>query len=283
MDWKFREFNEVSPLSNQAPLVSVVMPVFRPHLGYLEEAVDSILRQTMDDWELIVVEDPSDRVGGPVFQARGDSRIRYLINAARIGLARQHNLAVANSRGTFIARFDCDDICEPNRLAKQVAYLRDHSDIDVIASQLTIIDGKGAQIGVRNYPLHHDDIVRAMHRYNPISGSNALFKRTVVEEIGGWRENVHRPAQDYEWYSRAATRGFRFATHPEALVRYRRHAEQIKSKRLRGTILTTLEVKRKYWVRSMDAGSLCLFAVEWLSLLMPARLVLWILRATRYK
>jgi glycosyltransferase involved in cell wall biosynthesis len=263
--------------------VSVVMPVYRPDPEFFAEAIDSVLAQTLQDLELVIVEDPSDRTGREVVEQRRDPRIRYILNEQRTGLARQHNRAVAEARGRFIARFDADDICEPDRLEKQVACLEAHPEISVVASQLRIIDDTGSIIGQRHYPLAHDDIVRAMRRYNPISGSNAMFRSDVPSEVGGWREGVDRPAQDYEWYSRVAARGFRFAILPDYLIRYRRHGSQIKQKKLRGTILTTLEVKRRYWLRSMDPVSLMQFSCEALMLILPGALVLWLFKKVRYE
>jgi len=269
-------------MDGRTPRVSVVMPVYRPRPDYFKEAVDSVLSQTYEDWELVIVEDPSDRSGREVIEQRGDPRIRYLPGSVRTGLPRQHNRAVAASRGEYIARFDADDVCATDRLEKQVKFLDDHPEVDVIASQLRIIDDAGAAIGVRHYPLEHEAIVAAMRRYNPISGSNAMFRRRVATKVGGWREDIDLPAQDYEWYSRVASRGFRFATHPEYLVAYRRHGEQIKHKKLRGTILTTLDVKRRYWLRSMDPVSLMLFCGEAVLLALPAPAVLWLLGKVRY-
>jgi glycosyltransferase involved in cell wall biosynthesis len=269
-------------VNQRSPLVSVVMPVFRPNPRHLAESVDSVLAQSFADWELVIVEDPSDRTGRAVLAERNDPRIRYLCNPERTGLARQHNRAVAEARGALIARFDADDVCEPDRLEKQVAYLAQRPDVHVLASQLRIIDGEGAVVGSRYYPTEHAEIVRAMHSYNPISGSNVMFRREVVDRIGGWREDVDRPAQDYEWYSRAAVHGFHFAVHADRLVRYRRHAEQIKSRKLRGTILTTLEVKRKYWLRSMGPAAMMRLGGEAMLLVLPAGVVLWLLRLLSY-
>ncbi len=259
------------------------MPVYRPNPQYLAEAVDSVLAQTLCDWELIIVEDPSDQTSRAILEQRRDPRIRYLLNSERTGLARQHNRAVAEARAPLIARFDADDICEPDRLQKQAAFLDSHPEVDVVASQLRIIDAAGTTIGTRTYPQEHAAILRAMRRYNPISGSNVMFRSKVAAEVGGWREGVDRPGQDYEWYSRVAARGCRFAVLPDYLVRYRRHGEQIKQRKLRGTLLTSLEVKRRYWLASMDPISMLVFAGEAVMLAMPGRFVLWVLKAVRYK
>jgi glycosyltransferase involved in cell wall biosynthesis len=266
-----------------SPKVSVVMPVYRPVPAYLERAVTSVIDQTLTDWELVIVEDPSDRTGAQVIEAIRDPRIRYHLNSERTGLARQHNHAVAMSQGLYIARFDADDICDPRRLAMQAGFLDRHPETSVVASQLTIIDSDGVEIGLRDYPKEHAAIVEAMHRYNPISGSNAMFRRALHDEIGGWREGVDRPAQDYEWYSRAASRGYRFAILPDRLVCYRRHDEQIKHQKLRGTLITTLEVKRTYWLNTMDLVSKGIFLAESAMLVLPPSLVLWLFQRVRYR
>jgi hypothetical protein len=110
-----------------------------------------------------------------------------------------------------------------------------------------------------------------------------MFRRHVVTAVGGWREGVERPAQDYEWYSRVAVHGFRFATHPGYLVRYRLHPGQIKQTKLRGTLLTTLEVKRRYWLRSMGPRSILQLIGECVLLVVPPAIVLWVFRRISYR
>lgn len=267
----------------KSPTVSVVLPVYRPHPEFFAQAIDSVIAQTYEDWELVIVEDPSEHLGREIIEKRADPRIRYILNPVRTALARQHNRAVSEARGQLIARFDADDLCEPDRLEKQVTFLASHPEVDVVASQMRIIDASGLPIGVTRYPCDHAAILRAMRRYNPISGSNVMFRRRVVDQVGGWRETSIRPAQDYEWYSRVLSRGFRFAVHPDCLVKYRRHDGQIKRTKLRGTILTTLEVKARYWLSSMDPWSLLLFVAEGLLLVLPPTVVLWLLRRVRYR
>jgi len=267
-----------------APLVSVVMPLRLPDERFFPAAVQSILGQTLTDLELIVVEDPSPRSGRSMLgELAGDPRLRYIENDRPTSLPRQHNRAVAEARGELIARFDADDISEPDRLARQAEFLNQHPDVDVVASFIRIIDDTDRQVGLRTYPTDHAAIVRAMHRYNPISGSNAMFRRRVVEAVGGWREDSDLPAQDYEWYSRVARAGFRFAIIPEPLIRYRVHSAQIKSTKLRGTLRTTLEVKRRFWVADMDLPSKIRMALENVLLLAPPSLVGWLFKVIHYR
>lgn len=265
-----------------APLVSVVVPVFQPHPVFFRQAIDSILHQSFRDLELIVVEDPSSSSGQAMLAGIDDPRLRYIVNEERTSLPRQHNRGLAEAKGQFISRFDADDVCEPNRIETELAFLRDHPEVDVVASALTIIDAHANVVGHRRYPTEHDEIVAAMRRYNPIANSSVMFRREVYERFGGWRDS-ELPAQDYEWYSRLAAGGARFANLPTPLVRYRLHGGSIKSSKLRGTILTTLEVKNMYWKRDMDLQSRALMLVERTLLYLPASLVLWLFTLLRYR
>jgi glycosyltransferase involved in cell wall biosynthesis len=264
------------------PTVSVVVPVFNPHPVYFRQAIDSVLSQSFTDFEVIVVEDPSGSSGQAVLSGIADPRLHYILNDQRTSLPRQHNRGLALARGRFICRFDADDVCEPNRLEQELAFLQAHPDIDVVGSCLTIIDQHGAVVGARRYPLDHDDILRTIRRFNPIANSTVMFRREVYERFGGWRDS-ELPAQDYEWYSRLAAGGARFANLATPLVRYRLHGGSIKSSQLRGTLQTTLDVKRTYWRQQMDWPSRALMLIERVLLHLPAALVLRLFTAIRYR
>lgn len=134
------------------PIVSVLMPVYRTEPRYVRQAVESVLAQDFDAWELVVVEDPSDRMAQGVINDYQDSRIRYYPNAQRTSLIAQRNKTIKLSRGEFLAMLDSDDISDPQRLSKQLAYLEQHPDLGVLGSQLAIIDDQGIEIAQRRYP-----------------------------------------------------------------------------------------------------------------------------------
>lgn len=263
------------------PLVSVVVPVFEPHPVFFRQAIDSVLAQSFTDFELIIVEDPSPSSGPALLTGIDDPRLMHLVNDARTGLPQQHNRALAAARGRFICRFDGDDLCEPTRLERELAFLEAHPEIAVVGSWLTVIDENGAVVGTRRYPTDHASIVAAMRRFNPIANSSVMFRREVYERFGGWRDSA-LPAQDYEWYSRLAAGGARFANLEEPVVRYRLHGGSIKSSQLRGTILTTIDVKRTYWLPQMDVASRAMLLLEQALLYLPSWLVLKLFIAIRY-
>jgi glycosyltransferase involved in cell wall biosynthesis len=166
------------------PLVSIVMPVFDPHPVYFRQAIESVLAQTFTDFELIIVEDPSAASGRPVLEAFADPRVRYFANDTRTSLPRQHNRALAEARGRFICRFDADDICEPERVQREVEFLHAHPDVDVVGTALTVIDDHSRVIGHRDYPTTHAGILAAMRRFNPIANSSVMYRREVYERFG---------------------------------------------------------------------------------------------------
>lgn len=263
------------------PLVSIVVPVFEPHPVFFRESIDSLLAQSCADIEVIIVEDPSSISGRDLLAGVHDRRIVHVVNSERTSLSRQHNHALSLARGRFLCRFDADDICEPDRVERELDFLRTHPDVDVVGSCLTIIDEDARIIGERRYPTEHGAIVAALRRYNPIANSTVMFRRDVYERFGGWRDAA-LPAQDYEWYSRLGAGGVRFANLPEPLVKYRIHGGSIKSSKLHDTIRTTIEVKQMYWTRDMDLVSRGVMTAEQLLLWLPAPLVLKLFMAVRY-
>jgi glycosyltransferase involved in cell wall biosynthesis len=261
------------------PLVSVIMPVYDPHPVYFRQAVDSILRQTLSDLELLIVEDASPRSAADLLAGRNDPRIRHLLRQEKGTLVDSLNWGLAEARAGLVARADADDICEPDRLEKQVAYLRDHPEIDVLGSQLTMIDGDGQLRGSRKYPLQHEAILQGLARFNALAHPSVLFKLQPVRAAGGYRPFF---TEDYELWSRLVRQQVRFANHPEPLVRYRVIPEGMRSAKVRDTIRGTLEVKRLYWSDRMGFGGRLRMWAERALLWLPPRLVLSLFLKTQF-
>lgn len=264
------------------PLVSVVMTVLNPHPSFFPAAVGSVLSQTLKDWELIIVEDPATRSGVPLLSGQRDPRIRHIVNPQRTSLVRQKNQGLDVARGEFVAMLDADDIAEPVRLARQVRFLQENPDVGVVGSQIGVIDTKGQVRGYRRFPTGHDDIVRAMRRIVPLSHPSTMVRREILVRAGGYRYEDQPAVEDYELWSRLVRLGVRFANHPETLLRYRIHPEQLKVTRLRETILGVLHVKELYWRGEMDWPDRLRMEIERLMLWLPRRVVLQLLMWTQY-
>jgi glycosyltransferase involved in cell wall biosynthesis len=128
------------------PVVSVIMSM-RDSASTVEAAVRSVLRQTLADWELIVIDNGSSDQSGAIVAGFNDPRIRLVREATTSILAVRLNQAVALSRGEFIARMDADDICFPERLARQVARLREDPELDLIGCSAVVFTSAGELVG----------------------------------------------------------------------------------------------------------------------------------------
>lgn len=146
---------------------------------------------------------------------------------------------------------DADDVSAPERISKQMDYLRRHADVGVLGTQIDVIDADSQLIGHRRFPLLHDAILRALPRVVPLSQPSVMFRRELFKMRGGYQDAGYAAAEDYELWSRWIQQGVRFANHPETLLSYRLHASQTKFKYLRETIVADLRVKEKYWAASM--------------------------------
>ena len=272
-----------STFGESRPLVSVVMTVLNPHPVYFQQAVQSILFQEFSDFELIIVEDPSPRSGKVILQALTDPRIRYVENARKTSLVDQKNQGIAQASGEYVAYLDADDIAEPTRLAKQVGFLQSHREIDVLGSQINLIDDTGAIFGYRSFPLSHDDIVTAMRRYVPLSHPSLMIRRDVLVRNGGYQLRGYAAPEDYELWSRLVLAGATFANHPEALIRYRLHSGQMKMTHLRSTIEGMLHIKRLYWLDKMNWQDRLQMFGEQVLLWLPMWFVIQMLLIVRYR
>ena len=264
------------------PKVSVLMPVLNPDPCYFEQAVESILRQSMPNWELIIPEDPSPRKASDTLKKFPDARIRHILNDNRTSLVSQLNQALHLANGEYIARLDADDIAEPNRLEEQCRALDENTQLGVLGCQKTIIGSNGEVIGIRNYPLNHKDIITAICRYNPIAHPGVIMRRDLVYAVNGYSHDSRvRGAEDYDLWWRLLKTGVYFSNHPGRLIRYRIQPQQTKIQQLHQQLRATINIKRANWSSLGELDKLRFFG-ELTLLKIPASLVIKLFFATTY-
>ncbi len=209
------------------PLVSVVVPTFNEAPASLTASFDSLIAQTHANFECLVVDESSDPGLADACQAlcRRDPRFRYIRPPERVGLAASLNLGIAQAVGAYIARFDGDDLCHPERLAAQVAYLQSHSDIDLVGCALEIIDDAGEVSALRRYPAEHDAIARRMQFTSAIAHPTVVIRAAVLQAAGGYDPRF-RYAEDLELWLRLLGRGARFANLERPLLKYRQTSSE---------------------------------------------------------
>lgn len=214
------------------PRVTVLMPV---HNGaeYLRAAVESILGQTLADFEFVIVNDGSTDGAGELLgeYARGDRRV-VLIEQENRGCTQALIRGLSIARGRYVARMDGDDVSEPERLRVQWEYMEAHPECAAVGCAMRCIDGQGRVTREIVPPGDHaaieEDLLKGFGRVVPHPG--VMFRREALEAAGGYRERF-RTAQDLDVYLRLALHG-RLANVPEFLLQYRRHDEAVGVKRI---------------------------------------------------
>lgn len=211
----------MTPSGESIPRVSVLMSVYNDG-QYLRASIDSLLGQTCTDLELIIVDDASSDDTASIIaeMAATDARIVHLANARNLGLPGSLNRALDVARGPFVARHDGDDVSHPTRLAKQLAYLEQHPAVDVVGTQMVLIEADGRRYGTYSVPLHHSLIVWALLD-RPLAHATTMMRTAVLRGVGGYDPECI-DAEDVDLWTRMAP-SVRFANLPEALYDYRRH------------------------------------------------------------
>jgi glycosyltransferase involved in cell wall biosynthesis len=204
------------------PLVSVLLPV-RDGQRFLDEAVGSVLRQTLSDLELLVVDDAStDRTPQLLSEwATRDRRVRLLSDGRRRGVAGSLNVALAAADAPFVARMDADDVCHPRRLERQIALLRVRPELAGCGSAAQHIDARGRVLPalLRTVP-HHPVGVRACTALGtPLLHPTVVLRTDVLRGRGGYAEAAL--LEDLELWLRCGD--LELANLAQPLLRYRVH------------------------------------------------------------
>jgi glycosyltransferase involved in cell wall biosynthesis len=206
--------------------VSVVLPVWNGD-RFLAEAIESIRRQTLESFELLVLDDGSTDRSRAIAEehARADARVK-VIALEHGGLVRALNTGIERASAHYIARMDADDVALPARFEKQVAFLDANPRCLVVGSDMTVVDEEGEPVGVRWFPRSHPEIVQAlMNGVSPLGHPAVMMRRSAVLEAGGYRED-HFPSEDLDLWLRLCDAG-ELVNLPEQLLRYRRHTATI--------------------------------------------------------
>lgn len=201
------------------PLVTVLMPV-RDGERFLEEAVASVLAQTYESFELLIVDGGSGSATIDLLrrlEAR-DDRIRLELRDS-FGLAASLHLGCQRSRGQYIARMDADDVSEPTRLDHQVAFLERHRDVGVAGSHFLNIDETGRPLDVYRVQTSPFAAKWIMMFGTCVAHPTVMMRRPTVERVGFYDAGA-RYSEDYELWSRLV-RDTEFSNVPEVLVRRR--------------------------------------------------------------
>ena len=266
--------------------VSVLMPVYNAS-RYLREAVESVLAQSHSALELIAVDDASSDGSYELLQelAARDPRVRVFRQTHNQGIVAARNRAFreASPAAEFCAILDADDVCEPDRLALQVEFLRAHPEHVLVGGHTLIIDEASRIVGIRRYPTDYASICKTITRYNPIAQPAVMLRRSLLPSTEPY-DAAYPRCQDYALWLQLA------AAHPianldRAVLRYRVSKTQGKRTALRETLALTIELQRKWLLhpRFLNPFNIAYVAAEHALLLMPEALVLALFKRVTYQ
>ncbi len=197
------------------------MPVYNGE-RFVVEAVRSILAQTFGDFECVVVDDGStDRTAKLLAaeQAR-DSRLVVHRQPSNLGFRTALNIGCTLARGELIARMDADDISEPTRFERQVAYLQTHPDVGVVGSAVQFIDDRSVRGRVKRYPPGSGLAAWSMLFFNSLGHPSVMIRRGLLEAAGWYPAGCVGGTEDYAIFLELSWKS-RVANLPEVLLLYR--------------------------------------------------------------
>lgn len=207
------------------PIVSVVLAVNRDD-GFLKTAIESVLTQSMASLELLIVANNcSDELWINLQrEAVKDARVR-LLRTPLGQLPYNLNVGLQHARGEFIARMDADDIALPQRLERQLCFLRDNPAISVVGGNYQIIDEHDKVVD-RPVPLQLDPekIYKQLPFESCMAHPSVMMRRADVLKVGGYAYGLF--AEDWDLWLRMRRAGMRFANLPDLVLRYRIHSGQ---------------------------------------------------------
>ena len=198
-------------MDKREPLVSIVMPIYNSET-YLDEAILSIIHQTYQNWELLVINEfGSNEEGKRIINryAAIDSRIRLIQNSKRLGIAESLNEGLRQAKGEYIARMDGDDISLPKRIEKQVEFMEENNDILLCGVQVEVF-GSEKWARIRTDALF----------YSPCVHPTIFFRREVIYKYNVFYNKEYKASEDYDFFTRVLEFG-EIANLKEVLFKYR--------------------------------------------------------------
>jgi len=206
-----------------APSVSVLMTTYNG-AAFIRDSIDSVLAQSISDFELVVVDDCSTDATPALLASCSDPRIRVIRPDRNLGVVGARNFGLAACRGVYIAAHDHDDLSLPERLATQVRYLDDHPDIVLAGAEVLLSMQDGRRLPTDHVPGATPALVHWMlHVDNPFTYSSVMVRADALRQLGCFMRPEAEPADDFDLYHRLLGIGA-LARLDETLTIYRWHA-----------------------------------------------------------
>ncbi len=233
------------------PEISLILPFYNAE-DTLEAAIKSILNQSLNDFEILLIDNNSTDNSTNIAQklALTDLRIQLLFETKQ-GVANAMNCGLKKARGKFLARMDADDIAHPNRLEKQVAYLKKNTEIGFVGSEVEYVPHNKNTAGFSRFvdwanSFHTPEEIE-LNRFIeiPIVNPTILFRRELFEKYGGCFDGDF--PEDYEMQLRYLNAGVKMAKLPEQLLEWHDYSSRLTRCDERYSTEAFFRVKAKYF------------------------------------
>ena len=239
-------------MKNRGPMVSVVMPVYNRE-AYVKEALDSILNQSFQDFEVVVVDDGStDRTPQILAEyAEKDSRIRVITHEKNKGVGGARNTAQANAKGKYLAIMDSDDVMVPQRLERQVRAMEENPDVDAMTGRLVNLADPFEQAWAERPFEYHlsvrdDGLLVCFFFANCFGNVGSIVRRSFIVKHGIKYDETVKVAEDYDYWIQMTVNNARMGYLSDVAVRVRHHGNRSMSS-YQNIIDGTYTVKRRYF------------------------------------
>lgn len=236
-------------ISNQKPLVSVLLPVFNAGKS-LFPAVYSIIQQTYQNWELLILDDGStDGAVDKLKETTSDARIKIYSDGFNCGLSHRLNQGVQLSKGRYIARMDADDFSFPNRFQIQINYLENNPNVDLLGTRAIVFRNQDPMIvGLLPYRQFHNELLEVPWRSIPLPHPTWMGKREWFLTHQYCLPEVKR-AEDQDLLLRASKDSI-YHCLPNVLLAYRQTSFDVKKARIARLSMASFQVK--YFLKNRE-------------------------------
>lgn len=217
-----------------SPKISVIMGIYNQwNKDYLEQAIMSVLRQSFWDFEFLIYDDGSEAIVREQLEKyrKLDSRIVLMHGKENCGLAYSLNTCIDAARGKYLARMDDDDICAPDRLFVQYAYMEAHPEIAYVGCNAGLMDDNGVW-GSRQMPEFPTE--KSFLRYSPFIHPTVMLRKSIFQAQEAYRFSAETwRCEDYELFMRLTRLGYQGANIQQELFYYRENQDSYKKRKLR--------------------------------------------------
>jgi glycosyltransferase involved in cell wall biosynthesis len=202
-----------------SPLVSVLLPVYNAE-PYLNRCLESLLNQTLQDFEVVLVDNGSNDKTAEIAQSYQESKLRYL-RLDHPNLTEALNFGLTQCKAPIIARMDADDVSHPNRLAHQLKFLSDNPTIDLVSGLVNYKGDKQKNEGYYHYVnwtnsiVSHEDIYLSRFQESALPHPSVMFRKQLIDRFGNY---AHHVPEDFELWNRWLTQGVKMAKLDEVVL-----------------------------------------------------------------